>query len=94
MSARRLNRGTARLHASRMAARRMIRDYSITVQDASGRTLTLGIDGVSINAEIRRGASESAAVEEAEQNAVGAAIHNGAIGADCWIVAIDRGVRS
>lgn len=77
-----------------MSARPATRDYLLTLQDASGRTVTVGIDGASIDAEIRRGASESSAVEDAEQNAVGAAIHNGAIGADCWIVAIDRAVRS
>lgn len=68
----------------------MTRDYSITLQDSTGKTLTVGVDGASIDAEIRHGASESAAVECVEQNAFAIAIERGNIAADCWIVSINR----
>lgn len=68
----------------------MTRDYSITLQDSTGKTLTVGINGDTIDELIADGHSESAAIEGAEQNAFGCAIYNGEIGADCWIVSINR----
>ena len=65
-------------------------DYSITLQDSTGKTLEVAIDGASIDNEIRNGATEAASVEGVEQNAFANAIYNGNIGADCWIVSINR----
>lgn len=68
----------------------MTRDYSVTLQDSTGKTFAVSIDGATIDNEIRHGASESDAVESVEQNAFAAAIERGNIGADCWIVSINH----
>ena len=68
----------------------MTSDYSITLQDSAGKTLEVAIDGASIDNEISNGATEAQAVEGAEQNAFANAIYNGNIGADCWVVSINR----
>lgn len=68
----------------------MTRDYSITLQDSTGKTLEVAINGASIDNEISNGATQVEAVEGVEQTAFANAIDNGSIGADCWIVSINR----
>ena len=68
----------------------MTRDYSITLQDSTGKTLEVAINGASIDNEISNGATEAAAVEGVEQIAFANAIDNGSIGADCWVISINR----
>lgn len=68
----------------------MTRDYSITLQDSSGNVCTISINGACIDDLIKSGYSESEAVESVEQNAGDNAIARGDIGADCWIVSINR----
>jgi hypothetical protein len=62
-----------------------ITDYSITMQDSTGRTVELFINGESINEAVASGMSEDRAREEIEGNAFGSAIFNGEIGADAWV---------
>lgn len=68
----------------------MTRDYSITLEDATGKTCTISINGACIDDLIKGGYSESEAVESVEQNAGDNAIACGKIAADCWIVSINR----
>ena len=68
----------------------MTRDYSITLQDSTGKTLEVAIDGASIDNEISSGATEAEAVEGVEQNAFANAIYNDNIGADCWVISTNR----
>ena len=62
------------------------KDYSITLQDNTGRSVTLYINGDSIDEQVASGASLAAATEGAEGNAFGNAIDRNEIGADAWIV--------
>jgi hypothetical protein len=65
----------------------MTQDYSLTLQDSTGRTTTLHIDGASIDEAIASGVEAWEAKENAESNAFGNAISNGVIGDDAWLVA-------
>ena len=60
----------------------MTKDYTITMQDSSGKRVTLYIDGASIDAN----GGDSYAVECVENNAFDIAVFNGLIGADAYLV--------
>lgn len=62
------------------------KDYSLTMRDSAGRTVTLSICGDSIRELIESGISAETAKEEVEGNAFGNAIAQGEIGADAWLV--------
>lgn len=68
----------------------MTRDYSITLQDSTGKTYTISINGACIDDLMNSGYSQSEATESVEQNAGDNAIARGNIGSDCWIVSINR----
>lgn len=60
------------------------RDYSIKMQDSTGRTLELPICGASIDDAVAAGVEWDDAVEQVESNAFANAIARGEIGADAW----------
>ncbi len=65
-----------------------ISDYSITLQDSTGKTAVLPINGDSVNELIAAGYGHTLAVESVEGNKFAKAIASGLIGDDA--VLIDR----
>jgi hypothetical protein len=63
----------------------MTKDYSITLQDSTGRIAVIGINGTSIDELVAAGLSFDYAVEEVENNSAEVAIRNGEIGSDCHL---------
>ena len=66
-------------------ARKFTRDYSITLQDGTGRTHELCINGADIDEAIKAGSTKAEAVEGVEGNAFAKAVYGGLIGEDAWI---------
>jgi rRNA processing protein Krr1/Pno1 len=64
----------------------MTKDYSITMQDSTGRTAVIGINGASIDEMVATGLSFSEAVECIEDNSFLVAIRMGEIGANAFLV--------
>jgi len=62
------------------------KDYSITLEDSTGRTVELFINGDCIDEALERGYSLDIACEQNETNKVENAIAEGLIGADCHLV--------
>lgn len=60
-------------------------DYSLKLQDSTGRTFELCINGASIDELVKGGMSEYEAIEGVQSNAFQNAIDAGEIGADAWI---------
>ena len=65
----------------------MTKDYSITLQDNTGRQVTLFIVGDEIDAAIESGLSPEQAREASENNQAENAIYRKQIDADCWLAA-------
>lgn len=61
-------------------------DYSLTMQDSSGRRVTLNINADSIRELVATGASLSEATEQVEGNQFANAIARGEIGDDAWLL--------
>ena len=62
-------------------------DYSLKVQDSTGRTVELFITGASIDEAIaKNGTPEWEARENAESNAFWNAVECGEIGEDAWLI--------
>jgi len=70
---------------ARLKAEAKTADYSVTLQDSTGRTTTLFISGDSIDAEIAAGVPEEQARENHERNAFENAIAKGEINEDAWL---------
>lgn len=62
------------------------KDYAITMQDSTGRTCVLSINGACIDERVADGYSEDHAREDVESNAFEKAIARGDIGADATMV--------
>jgi hypothetical protein len=62
------------------------KDYSITLEDSTGRTIELFINGDCIDEAIEQGCSMDIACEQNETNKVENAIAEGLIGPDCYLV--------
>jgi len=62
------------------------KDYSITLEDSTGRTIELFINGDCIDEAIEQGCSMDIACEQNENNKVENAIAEGLIGPDCYLV--------
>lgn len=65
----------------------MTKDYDITVQDSTGRTCDLWVNGASIDEWIANGYSIHEAHEAARNQAFENAVREGEIGADAWVIA-------
>lgn len=61
-------------------------DYSVTLQDRTGKTLVVYINGASVDELVATGVSLERAKEDVEQDRFWAAIDNGDIAEDCWEV--------
>ncbi len=70
-----------------MAKKTNLRDYSVTLTDASTRTAEVSINADSIREAMAYGSSLEGARHDVEQNAFQNAIARGEIAADCWIAA-------
>lgn len=66
-----------------------MKDYSITLEDATGKTCTISINGACIDDLMKIGYTEAEAIESVEQNAGDNAIARGDISEACWIVSIN-----
>jgi hypothetical protein len=64
----------------------MTKDYSITVQDPTGRVAVISINGTSIDEMVATGETLDYAKECVEGNAYEVAIRWGEIGADAFLV--------
>lgn len=64
----------------------MTKDYKITLEDDTGKTCSLSINGDCIDEAIAAGDSLDIAMENIETNAVENAIARGDIGATCYLV--------
>lgn len=64
----------------------MTKDYRITLEDDTGKTCSLSINGDSIDEAIKAGYPLDIAMEQAENNAAENAIARGDIGATCFLV--------
>jgi hypothetical protein len=62
------------------------KDYSITLEDSTGRTIELFINGDCIDEALERGYSMDIACEQNETNKVENAIAEGLIGSDCYLL--------
>jgi hypothetical protein len=62
-----------------------IEDYSVTMQDSTGKRCKLYINGDCIREHMESGLSLMQATEEVESNAFANAIWRKEIGADAWI---------
>lgn len=62
------------------------KDYSIQMQDSTGRVVTLYINGDSINELIAHGYPKNIAREMVETNDFENAVYRNEIGADAWII--------
>ena len=63
------------------------KDYTITMQDDSGRTCVVSINGDCIAEQISNGETESNARLNVEDNAVSNAIYRKEISAGAWLIA-------
>ena len=63
----------------------MTKDYSIKMQDSTGRIATIGINGASIDELVATGLPLSEAVQAIEDNSFEVAIRMGEIGADAFL---------
>jgi len=63
------------------------KDYTITMQDDSGRTCVVSINGDCIAEQIKSGETESSARDNVENNAVDKAIYRKEISAGAWLIA-------
>lgn len=61
-------------------------DYSLKMQDGTGRTTELFINGACIDEVIATGVPEYEAIEGVQNNAFWNAVDRGEIGEDAWIV--------
>ena len=61
-------------------------DYSIKIQDSTGRVAELFITGASIDEVIATGVPEYEAIEAAQSDAFWKAIARGEIGEDAWMI--------
>jgi len=68
----------------------MTKDYSITVQDFTGRIAVIGVNGASIDEAIANGSSFDFAQECVMNGAVQAAVRNGEIGKYPTLVSINE----
>ena len=66
------------------------KDYSVTIEDATGRTAKIFVNGGSIDDLMAKGFNRVEAVEGVEESTFQAAIRDGLIGADAWLVSTDR----
>lgn len=64
----------------------MTADYSLTLQDSTGRTAELFIVGACIDEQMTTGVTEWQAKENVEGNAFANAIAEGVINADAWLI--------
>lgn len=64
----------------------MTKDYTIKMQDISGRICEVFINGTCIDEQLATGASLTEATEGVENNAVEIAIRQGLIGSDAWLI--------
>ena len=62
-------------------------DYSLKLQDGTGRVFDLSINGACIDEAIKAGATKNEAREGVESNAFWNAVYEGLIGEDAWITA-------
>ena len=67
----------------------MTKDYSIKMQDSTGRIAIIGINGASIDEMVSTGISLSEAVQAIEDNSFEVAICMGEIGADAFLAPIN-----
>lgn len=65
----------------------MTKDYAITLKDSDCRTVSLFINGASIDELIETGLQAFEARESIESDAFEKAIARGLIGADAWLIA-------
>lgn len=63
----------------------MTHDYSLKLQDGTGRTFELSINGACIDEVIATGVPEYEAIEGVQNNAFWNAVAEGLIGEDAWI---------
>ena len=64
----------------------MTLDYSIKIQDSTGRTTELFINGACIDELLATGMAECEAREGVESNAFWKAVEHDEIGEDAWII--------
>ena len=67
----------------------MTKDYSIKMQDSTGRVAIIGINGASIDELVATGLPLSEAVQAIEDNSFENAIRMGEIGADAFLAPIN-----
>jgi hypothetical protein len=68
----------------------MTNDYTVTLQDNTGRVVTLFISGATIDEMVDANVPEWLAIENVESNAFGNAIAEGIIGEDAWLINPDE----
>jgi hypothetical protein len=68
----------------------MTNDYTITLQDNTGRVVTLFINGATIDEMVDTNTPEWLAIENVERNAFENAIAEGIISDDAWLIARDE----
>jgi hypothetical protein len=68
----------------------MTKDYSITMQDSTGRIAVIGVNGASIDEMVATGLSLSEAVQAIEDNSFEVAIRMGEIGADAFLAPTNK----
>lgn len=64
----------------------MTKDYTIKMQDSTGRVCEVFVNGTCIDEQLAAGASFTEATEGVENNAVEVAIRQGLLGADAWLI--------
>lgn len=67
----------------------MTKDYSIKMEDSTGRIAVIGINGASIDEIVATGETLSYAIECVEENSFEVAVRNGEIGADAFLAPIN-----
>jgi len=68
----------------------MTYDYTITLQDNTGRVATLFINGACIDEQIADDIPEWLAIENVESNTFANAIAEGIIGENAWLINPDE----
>jgi hypothetical protein len=68
----------------------MTNDYTVTLQDNTGRVVTLFINGACIDEQIAHDTPEWLAIENVESNAFANAIAEGIIGENAWLINPDE----
>lgn len=63
------------------------RDYSIKMRDSKGTTITLHINGASVDGLVKSGCTHEEASSFVESDAFYAAVDAAEIGLDAWIIA-------